>query len=194
MKKITLLIGIMMALMLCITPVAAVSDDDFEVDIDESGDPDVPTSEAEVTGDDFEIVTWQAGTWRVNSYKYLNTNDPDEQYIAIGALGTRWHSQLTVQAVGIPNAPVMVVDTYYMASIYLPRSVDEWEIKFYSAGEPRFYPDLDDKYLKNAGVVNLNEKFGEYIENGICLDLINHHCMWPVDHSELCYYIPEVLV
>ena len=196
MKQIYLLIGIMLALMLCITPVAAVSADDFEVDIDESGDPDVPTSEAEVTGDDFEIVTWEAGIWRVDSYKYLNTNDPDEQYIAIGTLGSRRHSQITFQPVGIPNAPVMVVYTKYMASIYLPRSVDEWEIKYYNAGEVGFYPDLDDKYLKNAGVVNLNEKFGEYISKGICLDLDTNHCcrcMWPVGHSELCYYIPEVL-
>ena len=168
MKQIYLLIGIMLALVVCITPVAAVS------------------------ADDFEIVTWQEGTWKINSYKYLNTNDPDEQYIAIGALGTRCHSQITFKAINISDAPVMVVDTYYMADIYLPRSVDDWEIKFYSTGEPRSHPDLDDKYLKNAGVVNLNEKFGEYIENGICLDLINHHCMWPVGQSDLCYYIPEV--
>ena len=190
MKQITLLIGIMLALMLCITPVAAVSDDDFEVDIDESGDPDVPTSEAEVTGDDFEIVTWQAGTWRVNSYKYLNTNDPDEQYIAIGALGTRWHSQLTVQAVGIPNAPVMVVDTYYMASIYLPRSVDEWEIKYYSAfGE---YPSTDNKYLKNAGVVNLNKVFGEYIEKRLYFERSKGQYIRPGNRWDHKYRIPDV--
>ena len=35
MKKITLLIGIMMALVVCITPVAAVSADDFKIVIDE---------------------------------------------------------------------------------------------------------------------------------------------------------------
>ena len=192
MKQIYLLIGIMMALMLCITPVAAESADDFEVDIDESDDPGVPTSEAEVTGDDFEVVTWEAGTWRVNSYKYLNTNDPDEQYIAIGALGTRWHSQLTVQAANIPDAPVMVVDTYYMASIYLPRSVDEWEIKFYSAGEPRLYPDLDDKYLKNAGVVNLNEKFGEYIEKGLYLELGSNQEFSSVMRPLHYWAIPDV--
>ena len=198
MKQIYLLIGIMMALMLCITPVAAVSADDFEVDIDgESDDPDVPTSDAEVTGDDFEVVTWEQGIWRVDAYKYLNTNDPDEQYIGICTSGSRRHSQITFQPVGIKGAPVMVVDTEHMANIYLPRSVDEWEIKYYNAGVVGFYPDLDDKYLKNAGVVNLKQFFGEYIWDGLCLDLDTNHssrCMWPGDHYELCYDIPEVLV
>lgn len=43
---------IMLALVLCISPVAAVSGDDFEVVIDKSGD--------------------------INTYTYFNKNNPDE--------------------------------------------------------------------------------------------------------------------
>ena len=155
-----------------IPPVVQVSADLFEVDI------------VDVDGHDV--------------YDYRNVIDPNDGTFWIWTGGTHWlKSFVTFKPANIPDAPVMVVDTEHMANIYLPRSVDEWEIKYYNAGVVGFYPDLDDKYLKNAGVVNLKQFFGEYIWDGLCLDLDTNHssrCMWPGDHYELCYDIPEVLV
>ena len=145
MKQIYLLIGIMLALMLCITPVAAV------------------------TGDDFEVFTDMND--KLNKYIYRNTDNPFEKYIEIYTPGTQYlHSLVTFKPANIEGAPVMVVDTYKKrAVIYLPRIVDDWEIKFYSNSEPLSHPDPD--YLKNAGVVNLNEKFEKYIPDGLILEL-----------------------
>ena len=175
MKQITLLIGIMLALVVCITPVAAVTGDDFEV----------------VIWEDFEVVTWEEGTWKVDSYIYLNTNDPDEQYIGIYTPGTQYlHSLVTFTPANIPDAPVMVVDTYYMAIICLPQSVDEWEIKFYSSFEPLLYPDPD--YLKKGGVVNLKKFFGKQIEDGLFLELDWWQHIHSLKQFNPCYTIPDV--
>ena len=130
MKFKFMLIGIALALVLCISPVAAVSGNDFGIENDESGD--------------------------YESYTYHNVNDPNEKYTKIYTGGTRWlNSIVTFKPANIPDAPRIGVDTNKRACIYLPQSVDEWEIKYYS----RFFftPRLDDKYLKNAGIVNLNE-------------------------------------
>ena len=147
MKKITLFIGIMLALVLCITPVAAVSNDDFEI----------------VSGKEEGDFYY--------TYKYRNMNNPDEIYTYITTSGTRWlYSLVTFQPANISDAPVMVVDTSNKnAFINLSRSVDDWEIKFYSS--PDSFSQPDDKYLKNAGVLNLNEYFGKYIEKGLSLEL-----------------------
>ena len=146
MKQIILLIGIMLALMLCITPVAAVSADDFVIYIDEV---------------DGKPVT----------YTYFNQKNLYDEYTVIYAYGTVWkHSLVTFKAANIEGAPVMVVDTYRKnVKIKLPRSVDEWEIKYYSCSDPFDQPD--DKLLKNAGVVNLNEHFKGYIKDGLVLEL-----------------------
>ena len=145
MKKIILLIGIMFALMLCITPVAAVSADDFEIVTDEV---------------DGKPVT----------YTYFNQNDPNEKYIKIHTSGTDWlKSFVTFKPANIKGAPVMIVDTNKITDIKLPRSVDDWEIKVYSNFRDMSPPY--DKYLKNAGVVNLNEKFEKYIPDGLILEL-----------------------
>ena len=169
MKFKFLLIGIMMALMLCITPVAAVS------------------------GDDFEIVTGKDG--RLNMYKYCNMNNPDEEYIDIYTIaGTRWlNSLVTFKPANISDAPVMVVDTSNKnAFINLSRSVDDWEIKFYSS--PDSFSQPDPKYLKNAGVVNLNKFFEKCISKRLLLELSWGQTIsgpYPL-YSSLIYTIPDV--
>ena len=175
MKQITLLIGIMLALMLCITPVAAVS------------------------ADDFEVVTWKDEDGTIMSYMYYNMKSPDEEYIKITTKGTGYLCSLvTFKAANIEGAPVMVVYTSSNKGvkfkapvyIYLPRSVDEWEIKYYSAfGE---YPSTDNKYLKNAGVVNLNKVFGEYIEKGLYLELGSNQEFSSVMRPLHYWAIPDV--
>lgn len=166
MKFKIMLIGIALLLALCINPVAAVSGDDFEIVIDTSDD-----------------------IW---SYKYRNVNDPDEKYTEIHCGPTIvLYSLVTFEPVGIPGAPRMVVDTNHIRHVYLPQSVDDWEIKYYS----RIFsePSPSKKYLKNAGVVNLNEYFRGYIENGLNLVLSTDQCICPCDeYAELRYYIPDV--
>jgi hypothetical protein len=72
----------------------------------------------------------------------------------------------------------MVVDTsYYEKEILLTNSVDEWEIKYYSAFGKRL-KNPDEKYLKNKGVFNLNELFGEYISKGSWLELQLSRCQY----------------
>jgi hypothetical protein len=134
----------MLILALCITPVAAVSADDFEIVFDRSIYSD--------------------------KYTYCNVNNPDEQYTEIFTLGTFClYSLVTFKPANIPDAPTMVVDTCCISKIKLPRSVDEWEIKYYSKyGD---IPPLNDEYLKNAGVVNLNEEFKEFTEWRLYLEL-----------------------
>ena len=131
------------------------------------------TPVAAVSGDDFEVVTWESDY--DGTYIYCNLNDPDELYTEIKTYshtyGTCYlHSLVTFKAANIPGAPVMIVDTYCKnVKIKLPRSVDEWEIKYYSCSDPFDQPD--DKLLKNAGVVNLNEHFKGYIKDGLVLEL-----------------------
>ena len=146
MKFKIIIIGLALVLALCISPVAAVS------------------------GDDFEIVSGKEEGDLYYTYKYRNMNNPDEKYTKITTGGTSWlYSLVTFQPANIGGAPMMIVNTDGNKYIYLPRSVDEWEIKYYS----RFgaTPNLTYKYLKNAGVLNLNEFFGKYIEKGLELEL-----------------------
>lgn len=147
MKLSYLLIGLVLGLMLCISPVAAVSADDFIIKIDESDRVDFP------------------------AYTYLNVNDPNEKYIEIYTGGT-WilDSFVTFKPRNIPDAITMVVDTCDDRWIHLPLSVDDWEIKYYSASDPEFVGP-DPKYLKNAGVVNLISFFGKEISRGHWLEL-----------------------
>jgi hypothetical protein len=146
MKFKFMLIGVALALMLCISPVAAVSGSEFKIVIDDSGD--IPT------------------------YTYKNRAYPNEKYIHIHTSGTNWFCSLvTFKPANIPDAPVMVVDTSYCEKeILLTNSVDKWEIKYYSS----FWykpTEPDPEYLKYAGVFNLNELFGEYISKGSWLEL-----------------------
>jgi hypothetical protein len=145
-----MLIGTMLALMLCISPVVAVSGSDFEVVIDDSGD--IPT------------------------YKYCNPNykkhpdcpnSPGEKYFLISCRGTDWlKSFVTFKPANIPDAPTMMVDTNSKVNIYLPYyTVDAWEIKYYSNFRKMSPPY--DKYLKNAGTVNVKMVFGEYLPRGL---------------------------
>ena len=159
-----LLIGTMLVSMLCIAPVCALTGDDFEVLVDEN------------------IIS--------DSYTYFNLNDPGEKYTEIFTTGTYWLCSLvTFKPANIPDAPVMVVDTCGHRYIYLPRSVDEWEIKYYS----RFWhePNICKEHLKNAGVVNLNEYFGKYIENGLHLELSTGQCIYP---RELMWPSPKYTI
>jgi hypothetical protein len=49
---------------------------------------------------------------------------------------------------------------YENCVIYLSRSVDEWEIKYYSTYKDVTPQNLiNDKYLKNSGVINLKTYF-----------------------------------
>ena len=166
MKIIHVIIGIMLALMLCITPVAALTGDDLKVDL----------------CDDNKPVT----------YTYSNLNNPDEIYFKLYTDGTYWmQSRVTFQAANISDAPLMVVNTYRKSAyIRLPQSVDEWEIKYYSHYE--CMPYLDDKYLKNWGIVNLNKKFGKYIERELVLVLhIDQKICLKGSPNPRCY-IPSV--
>jgi hypothetical protein len=140
-----MLIGIALLLALCISPVAAVSGSDFE-----------------------EVISKVDG---VDTYKYLNLNDPDEEYINVYTVGTRWlKSFVTFRPANISDAPAMLVDTNGEADIYLPKSVDEWEIKYYS----RFWhePNICKEHLKNSGVVNLKKEFRESLSHGAWLNLM----------------------
>lgn len=99
---------------------------------------------------------------RYTSLKYCNVSNPNEEYINIFTDGTLiLYSLVTFKPANIPNALTMVVDTNGARYIHLPKSVDEWEIKYYSSFRSISYPY--DKYLKNAGVVNLKEYFGDSI-------------------------------
>ena len=139
-------------------------------------------------------------------YTYCHMNHPNEEYIwVLVREGTFWlNSLVTFKPAGIPDAPVMVVDTTRNLSkinredrilIYLPRSVGKWEIKYYSnlIGPP----SLTHKYLKCAGVVNLKQFFGKYISDGLDLELtlgqriVPHYCNDNLS-SSLEYVIPNV--
>jgi hypothetical protein len=145
MKIKFMLIGIALALMLCISPVAAVSGTDFEIVHDDSQYYD--------------------------TYEYRNVNDPDEKYINVFTVGTHWlKSIVTFKPANIPDAPVMEVDTSFCEKdILLPQSVDEWDIKYYS--RLWYKPTLEGKYLKREGVVNLKKEFRESLSHGAWLNL-----------------------
>ena len=187
MKIIRMIISIMLALVLCITPVTAVSADDFEVVI--------------------ESVEDNTGC-RYNTYTYCNMNNLTEQYVYIRTHGTAvLFSLVTFKPANIPDAPTMVVNTgsnnifhYEHERIYLPRSVDEWEIKYYSNSEPLLKPDRD--YLKNAGVINMKEFiegyfmkgvwFDAFIEKGFYLELSKGQYLYSCKHPSYGWSIPEV--
>lgn len=181
MKLNYLLLGTMLVLGLCITPVAAVSADDFEINITKSDEKHM------FTGGSY---------WSI--YTYSNVNNPNEEYIMINTTGTlHMFSYVTIKPANIPDAPLMVVDTGAgtlllpaVVSIHLPRSVDEWEIKYYS--RLLEYPTITDTYLKNAGVINLNKHFGKCIDHGLHLELSAGQWIHAMSNT-LCYwYIPEV--
>lgn len=167
---------IMLALVLCTAPVAAVCGDDFDVVEDETG--------------------------IIYKYKYVNKNDPDEKYFEIFTQGTTvLHSFVTFKPANIPDAPKMVVSTYgglyesvplprqfsLPRKFFLPKSVDKWEIKYYSSlcYEPKPKP----RCLKNACVVNLNEYFGE---NAHYLHLELSAGQFILSDTGGCYIIPDV--
>jgi hypothetical protein len=186
MKQIKLLIGLALALVLCISPVAAVSGDDFEIVIDDSGD--IPT------------------------YKYCNPNykkhpdcptSPGEKYFLISCRGTDWlKSFVTFKPANIPDAPTMMVDTNSKVNIYLPYySVDAWEIKYYSNFRKMSPPY--DKYLKNSGVLNMRDTFNPGYWGGgeLRLELSSDQYLWGYSTEfnlwsfEFTYhdwYIPDV--
>ena len=103
----------------------------------------------------------------------------------------------------------MVVDTgestlllTARVSIHLPRSVDEWEIKYYSAFGKRL-KNPDSKYLKNAGVVSMYDTFRPWYRNGgdLWLELSEGQYIWGLymyqvwDTFEITYHkwnIPDV--
>ena len=172
MKFKFIIIGIMLALVVCITPVAAVLADDFVIYIDEV---------------DGKPVT----------YTYFNQKNLYDEYTVIYAYGTVWkHSLVTFKAANIEGAPVMVVDTYCKeAYIYLPRSVDEWEIKYYHGDSYNLAISyLDDKYLKNAGVVNLNKVFGNHVKDGLWLEIFYGLRIESLNNPSPIYRIPEVKI
>ena len=94
MKFKIMLIGLALALVLCISPVVAVTGDDFK--------------------DVFEVVDG------VDTYKYLNLNDPGEKYIELHTEGTRCLNSIVVfKPANIPDAPMMKVDTFKKSSVIL---------------------------------------------------------------------------
>ena len=151
---------------------------------------------AAVTGDDFEIVTRKDGEY--TNYEYHNVNNPVEEYTRIipGNIKCGWRSFVTFKPANIEGAPVMVVDTYCKeAYIYLPRSVDEWEIKYYHGDSYNLAISyLDDKYLKNAGVVNLNKVFGDHVKDGLWLEIFYGLRIESLNNPSPIYRIPEVKI
>lgn len=141
MKTVYMIIGTMLVLALCITPVAAFTGEEYIVVIDDSGD--IPT-------------------YTYKNWAYLN-----EEYIRLHTDGTRWLTSLvTFKPADIPDAPMMMVDTsYYDKDIYLTNTVDKWEIKVYTSFSKRLKKP-DDKYLDNAGVVSMKDTFNAYYCNG----------------------------
>ena len=154
MKTVYMIIGIMLVLALCISPVAAYST---------------------TTGAGF-VAPWDEYGF-YEKYKYRHLYNQSETYTVLWTKGTRYFDSITTfKPVNIPDAPTMVVRTHNNAHMnkydkiyfYLPQSVDEWIIKYYSS-MGRLECNYS-KYLKNAGVVNLNE----YFKNCISMELELH--------------------
>ena len=130
--------------MLCISPVAAFTGDEYIDVLDESGD--------------------------IPSYTYKNWAYLNEEYFHIHTDGTKLlYSLVTFKPANIPDAPKMFVYTNGKCDIYLPKSADEWEIKYYSRW--RHEPNICVEHLKCAGVVNLNEYFKECISDKLYLEI-----------------------
>ena len=160
----------------------------FDVPTPEPAPPEPVVPVVAATGGGFEVLI---NNPKLNMYTYSNVSNPDEKYTEIITDGTRWLSSVvTFKPVGIPDAPTMVVNTDNPKYIYLTKSVDEWEIKYYSTSYVTWY--LYDKHLKNAGTINLNKYFGKAIERGLNLELSSaqYICIW---HHEFPHYsIPDV--
>lgn len=141
MKTVYMIIGTMLVLALCITPVAAVS------------------------GDDFKVLKYKEDGIFWHKYRYMAYSN--DEYIEIHPGWTLLlDSMVTFKPANIPDAPVMMVDTNDPVDIYLPYySVSVWEIKYYSNFRDMSPPY--DKYLKNAGTVNVKMVFGEYLPRGL---------------------------
>jgi hypothetical protein len=113
--------------------------------------PDALSSEAFKV----KIVDWGSGA----EYKYCDINNPGVGYTTIYVHCSRY-SLVTFTPANIPDSPLMIVQRDGGGvHVSLPRSVDEWEIKYYSC--------ID--HLKNAGVVNLKETFEEHIDKQLYL-------------------------
>ena len=166
MKTVYMIIGTMLVLALCTGPVGALCGDDFK-----------------------EVILKVDG---VVTYKYLNLNDPDEEYIKIECGSTYiLESFVTFRPHNIPDAPKMLVHTNKGSSIiYLPKSVDEWEIDYYSRF--RHEPNICDEHLKCSGVVNLNTYFGKFIKKGLDLILSSSQSISSVQRPTLYWAIPAV--
>ena len=160
------LVALVLALALCTGPVVALCGGDFE--------------------DVFEKVDG------VDTYKYLNLNNPDEKYFKIHCDGTIiLHSMVTFKPANIPDAPKMLVYTYKGSrNIFLPQSVDEWEIEYYS----RFLhePNICVEHLKNSGVANIHKVFTKYTEKGLILELSAGQFIYSVQRTALYWNMPSV--
>ena len=169
MKLKFMLIGIALVLMLCISPVAAVC------------------------GDGFEIVI--GNTDGIESHTYYYKDNPNEKYTEIYTPGSYFHySKIMFRPANIPDAPMMFVDVSDERYIYLPQCVDDWEIRYYTCHSDMNCGDHSGhNHFKNEGVVNLNEYFGEHIKYGLFLVQIGNPIIasqW--DPLSKPYYIPDV--
>lgn len=141
----------------------------------------------------YEVVCTADGKYW--SYKYRNVNDPNEKYTQIYTDGSyNRYSLVTFEPANIPDAPKMSVNTTGARYIYLPRCVDDWEIRYYYCYSDMDYGDHSrHKHLKYAGVVNLNEYFGEYIKRGLFFRTYHEpliQCQVLLDSSPV-YFFPE---
>lgn len=177
MKFKIMLIGLALALMLCISPVGAVSGSDFDIDIDNFNDDGHDT------------------------YKYYNKYTPSEKYIRLHTQHSKLYSSLvTFKPANIPDAPMMMVDTsFYDKDIYLTNTVDKWEIKVYYCFSKRLH-EPDPEYLYNAGVVSMYDTFRPWYRYGgdLCFELSSdvsiwgYYCDWCGYIALYQYYIPKV--
>lgn len=93
------------------------------------------------------------------------------------------------------KAPKMFVNTTGARYIYLPRCVDDWEIRYYYCYSDMDYGDHSrHNHLKYAGVVNLNEYFGEYIKRGLFFRTYHEpliQCQVLLDSSPVYFFHEE---
>jgi hypothetical protein len=177
LKQIKLLIGIALALVLCISPVGAVYGNDFDIYIDNFNDDGHDT------------------------YKYYNKYTPSEKYICLHAQHSKIYTSLvTFKPANLKGAPVMVVDTsFYDKDIYLTNTVDKWEIKVYYSFSKRL-TEPDDKYLYNAGVLSMYDTFRPWYRYGGDLrfelssevSIRGYFFDWDGSIALFKYYIPKV--
>jgi hypothetical protein len=124
-------------------------------------------------------------------YVYTDTKNPNDQCYDLFTRGTKWlNSIVTFRPANIPGALTMNVDTHRPRHISLPRSIDVWEVKYYSSFWYFDYPEP--KKLKNSGIFNLREITNQTTLKHIYMELSLDQYLSPGGPDNTKYYIPDV--